>query len=90
MTTLQEKIEYLKNKTKELQKKQKAQKQAELRKKQKQEEKELLNLLAKYKPLLKNDLLLLEGVLINCAKNLAENNQERINYFYGLVRNKNS
>lgn len=90
MTTLAEKIKQLEEKTKELKKKERAQKQAQLRKKQKQEEKELLNLLAKYKPLLNNDLLLLEGVLINCAKNLAENNQERINYFYGLVRNKNS
>jgi hypothetical protein len=89
MPTLAEKIKQLEEKTKELKKKERAKKQAELRKKEKQEEKEILNLLLRYKPQLKNDLLLLEGVLINCVKNLSENNQERINYFYGLVQNKN-
>ena len=96
--TLEEKLVELEAKTKQIKKEIKAKQQAELRKKHKAEEKALLSIIKENKELLKiflsynkklnNDALLLEGVLINCVKNLVDNNQDRLNYFYGLVQNK--
>ena len=98
--TLEEKLAELEAKTKKIKNEIKAKQQAELRKKHKAEEKRLLQMLKDKKELLQiflsysdklnNNALLLEGVLINCVKNLADNNQDRLNYFYGLVQNKNN